>query len=64
VRTAALRAVAANANRPPYIPLGEVARLEIAEGPNQISCENGKRRIVVQTNIRGRDLGSFVADAQ
>ncbi len=43
---------------------GEVARFEIAEGPNQISRENGKRRIVVQANIRGRDLGSFVADAQ
>ncbi|HEY5870396.1 MAG TPA: efflux RND transporter permease subunit, partial [Candidatus Tectomicrobia bacterium] len=47
-----------------YIPLGEVARLEVAEGPNQISRENGKRRIVVQANIRGRDLGSFVEDAQ
>jgi cobalt-zinc-cadmium resistance protein CzcA len=52
------------ADRPAYIPLGEVARFEIAEGPNQISRENGKRRIVVQANIRGRDLGSFVADAQ
>src|SRR5215475_575836 len=61
-RTAALRPVAAD--RPPYIPLGEVARFEIAEGPNQISRENGKRRIVVQANIRGRDLGSLVADAQ
>jgi cobalt-zinc-cadmium resistance protein CzcA len=62
-RSAALLPVAA-ADRPPYIPLGEVARFEIAEGPNQISRENGKRRIVVQANIRGRDLGSFVADAQ
>ena len=41
-----------------------MARFEIAEGPNQISRENGKRRIVVQANIRGRDLGSFVDDAQ
>ena len=64
VRTAALRPAAATADRPAYIPLGEVARLEVAEGPNQISRENGKRRIVVQANIRGRDLGSFVADAQ
>ena len=48
----------------PTFPLGEVARFEVAEGPNQISRENGKRRIVVQANIRGRDLGSFVADAQ
>jgi cobalt-zinc-cadmium resistance protein CzcA len=63
VRTASLQPVTA-ADRPPYIPLGEVARFEIAEGPNQISRENGKRRIVVQANIRGRDLGSFVADAQ
>ena len=64
VRTAALRPTAATADRPPYIPLGEVAQFEIAEGPNQISRENGKRRIVVQANIRGRDLGSFVANAQ
>ncbi|MGE3539168.1 MAG: efflux RND transporter permease subunit [Candidatus Tectimicrobiota bacterium] len=63
-RTAALRPVAASADRPLYIPLGEVARFEIAEGPNQISRENGKRRIVVQANIRGRDLGSFVDDAR
>jgi cobalt-zinc-cadmium resistance protein CzcA len=63
VRTASLRPVAA-ATRPPYIPLGEVARFEVAEGPNQISRENGKRRIVVQANIRGRDLGAFVAEAQ
>jgi cobalt-zinc-cadmium resistance protein CzcA len=48
----------------PFVPLGSVARIEFAEGPNQISRENGKRRIVVQANVRGRDLGSFVADAQ
>jgi heavy metal efflux pump (cobalt-zinc-cadmium) len=47
-----------------FIPLGEVARIELAEGPNQVSRENGKRRIVVQANVRGRDLGSFVAEAQ
>ena len=64
MRTAALRPAAAAVDRPPYIPLGAVARFEIAEGPNQISRENGKRRIVVQANIRGRDLGSFVTDAQ
>jgi cobalt-zinc-cadmium resistance protein CzcA len=64
LRTAALEPAAATADRPAYIPLGEVARFELAEGPNQISRENGKRRIVVQANIRGRDLGSFVAEAQ
>ncbi|SNS93542.1 MULTISPECIES: efflux RND transporter permease subunit [unclassified Azospirillum] len=46
------------------VPLGEVARFSIAEGPNQISRENGKRRIVVQANVRGRDIGSFVTEAQ
>jgi len=46
------------------VPLGSVARLELSEGPNQVSRENGKRRIVVQANVRGRDLGSFVAEAQ
>lgn len=47
-----------------FIPLGAVARIEIAEGPNQISRENGKRRVVVQCNVRGRDIGTFVAEAQ
>ena len=46
------------------VPLSEVADLKIAPGPNQISREDGKRRIVVTANVRGRDLGSFVADAQ
>ena len=41
-----------------------VATIEVAEGPNQISRENGKRRVVVQANVRGRDIGSFVAEAQ
>jgi len=47
-----------------FVPLGEVASVEIAPGPNQISRENGKRRIVVTANVRGRDLGSFVAEVQ
>jgi cobalt-zinc-cadmium resistance protein CzcA len=47
-----------------YIPLGEVAELSIAPGPNMINRENGKRRIVVTANVRGRDLGSFVSEAQ
>jgi cobalt-zinc-cadmium resistance protein CzcA len=38
--------------------------LKLSDGPNQISRDNGKRRVVVQANIRGRDLGSFVAEAQ
>lgn len=43
-----------------YVPLSEVANITIAPGPNQISRENGKRRVVVTANVRGRDLGSFV----
>ena len=45
-----------------YIPLDEVAKIEVALGPNQISRENGKRRVVVTANVRGRDLGSFVTE--
>ncbi|MFZ9050709.1 MAG: efflux RND transporter permease subunit [Steroidobacteraceae bacterium] len=45
-----------------YVPLGEVATLEIAPGPNQVSRENGKRRVVVTANVRGRDLGGFVEE--
>jgi cobalt-zinc-cadmium resistance protein CzcA len=47
-----------------FIPLGDVAHIEVAEGTNQISRENGLRRVYVQCNVRGRDLGSFVAEAQ
>lgn len=47
-----------------YIPLGEVATLDFAPGPNQISREDGKRRIVVSANVRGRDIGSFVPEAE
>ena len=47
-----------------YVPLSELASVDLAPGPNQISRENGKRRIVVTANVRGRDLGSFIADAQ
>jgi len=46
------------------LPLNRVARFSFAEGPNQISRENGKRRIVVTANVRGRDLGSVVEEAQ
>ena len=47
-----------------FVPLQEVAKLNVAPGPNQISRENGKRRVVVTANVRGRDLGSFVKEAQ
>ncbi len=47
-----------------FVPLSEVATLEIAPGPNQVSRENGKRRVVVTANVRGRDIGSFVSEAE
>ncbi|RZF65946.1 CusA/CzcA family heavy metal efflux RND transporter [Sphingomonas populi] len=47
-----------------YIPLSSVADIAVVDGPNQISRENGKRRVVVQANVRGRDVGSVVADTQ
>ncbi len=54
----------AEGGMPAFVPLGEIATFNIAPGPNQISRENGKRRVVVTANVRGRDLGSFVAEAQ
>lgn len=47
-----------------YVALSDIADIEVKEGPNQISRENGKRRVVVTSNVRGRDLGSFVKEAQ
>ncbi len=47
-----------------YVPLREVATVTTEPGPNQINRENGKRRVVAAANVRGRDLGSFVAEVQ
>jgi heavy metal efflux system protein len=47
-----------------YVPLSELAEIDLAPGPNLISREDGKRRTVVTANVRGRDLSSFIADAQ
>ncbi|SEO81483.1 efflux RND transporter permease subunit [Nitrosovibrio sp. Nv6] len=47
-----------------YVRLDEVASLEVVQEPNQVSRENGKRRAVVTANVRGRDLGSFVEEAE
>ena len=47
-----------------YIPLGELADLDVVTGYNQVYRENGKRRVVVTANVRGRDLGSFVRDVR
>jgi cobalt-zinc-cadmium resistance protein CzcA len=47
-----------------FVPLQEVATVELSIGANQISRENGKRRVVITANVRGRDLGSFVTELQ
>jgi cobalt-zinc-cadmium resistance protein CzcA len=47
-----------------FVPLEEIATIVVEKGPNQISREDGKRRVVVTANVRGRDLGSFIAEVQ
>ena len=46
------------------VPLRQLAQFGFSEGLNEVNRENGKRRILVEANVRGRDIGSFVADAQ
>ncbi len=48
----------------PYVPLREVATLSLQEGMNEVNRENSKRVFIVQANVRGRDLGSFVNEAK
>nr|HAT8715338.1 CusA/CzcA family heavy metal efflux RND transporter [Legionella jordanis] len=52
--------ISAKSKQPNYVPLKEIAKLSVSYGPNQISRENGKRRVVVTANVRDRDLGGFV----
>ena len=47
-----------------YVPLKELVDIGLTTGLNQVNRENGKRRVVVTANVRGRDLGSFVSDVQ
>ncbi|WP_380879226.1 efflux RND transporter permease subunit [Sphingomonas sp. DBB INV C78] len=47
-----------------FVPLASIAEIGVTDGPNQISRENGKRRVVVQANVRGRDVAGVVADAR
>jgi len=60
----AIRGLILNAPGGERVRLGQVARVLMTRGPEVISRENGQRRIVVQCNVRGRDLGGFVAEAQ
>jgi cobalt-zinc-cadmium resistance protein CzcA len=56
--------VPATANETGYVLLSEVVETELLSSPNRISRENGQRRVVVSANVRGRDLGSFVAEVR
>lgn len=56
--------ILSGSDKPVYLQLGEVATIDIAPGPNQFSRENGKRNVVVTANVRDRDIGSYVAEAQ
>ncbi len=47
-----------------YLPLSEIVNINLTEGVNEITRENGKRMLTVQANVRGRDLGSYVMDAK
>jgi heavy metal efflux system protein len=61
---AAIKALLIAAPTGERVPLGRVARVRVLEGPSSITREWGRRRVVVTANIRGRDLGSFVAEAR
>lgn len=61
---ASLRAVDLSSSAPPFVPLSSIAKINISEGPNQVSRENGKRRVTISANVRGRDLGGFVEEVQ
>ncbi|MBX3167580.1 MAG: CusA/CzcA family heavy metal efflux RND transporter [Candidatus Eremiobacteraeota bacterium] len=51
-------------NEQNFVPLSSLAEISLEDATNQVSRENGKRRVVVQCNVRGRDLGGFVEEAQ
>ena len=56
--------IASKSDTPIYLQLAEVASIDIAPGANQFSRENGKRNVVITANVRNRDIGSYVAEAQ
>jgi cobalt-zinc-cadmium resistance protein CzcA len=61
---AALGRIAVTTGQGHRIPLAQLARIELAESPATVFREWGKRRVVVEANVRGRDLGTFVAQAR
>ena len=60
----AMRAIQLKAPGGEQVALDQVARIEVTRGPEKIEREEGQRRIVVMSNVRGRDLGSFVEDVR
>ena len=54
----------APSGRQGYVPLSAIAKVEVVDGLNEVTRENGRRRMVVQCNVRGRDIGSFVNEAR
>ncbi len=60
----AVAAMLLTGRRGERVPLGRVARIEEVQAPETINHENAERRLVVQTNVRGRDVGSFVSEAR
>ena len=62
--TSAGGAGASGGPRVAFVPLSAVANIRVTKGPREIVHENGRRNVVVTFNVRGRDIGSFVAEAQ
>src|SRR5712692_10464099 len=62
--TEAIRAILLRAPGGEQVALDQVVRVEVTRGPEKIEREEGQRRIVVMSNVRGRDLGSFVAEVR
>ncbi len=60
----AMRAIQLKAPGGEQVALDQVARIEVTRGPEKVEREEGQRRIVVMSNVRGRDLGSFVDEVR
>lgn len=60
----AIGAISVPASSGARIPLAQLAEIRLVSGPVQVSRERAQRRVVVQANVRGRDLGGFAADAR
>lgn len=59
-----IRSLLIDTPRGGMVPLSQVASIKMEEGPGQVSREDSQRRVVIEANVAGRDIGSFVADAK